>query len=133
MAVSTPDSISEFFKPFSREIWNSFDVYGLATFNVLRSVQVDYAFLHCAVQYWSSKDNVFRFCSNEICPLPEEFAAILGKNYHSSAPIAIPHLNLDFPNLMVPFFDLPTSTLLQCTIESKMIPSALLEQSKNKP
>ena len=127
MAVSTPDSISEFFKPFSREIWNSFYIFGLAAFNVLRTVQIDYAFLHCAVQYWSSKDHVFRFCSNEICPLPEEFAAILGKNYHSSAPITIPYLNLNFPSFLVPFFDLPPNTLLKCATGSKMILLELLE------
>ena len=112
MVASTSDLVSEFFKSFSRETWNFFDVYGLAAFNVLRTVQVDYTFLHCAAQYWSPKDHVFRFHTNEICPLLEELTAILGKNYHSSAPIAIPHLNLNFPNFMVSFFDIPTSTLL---------------------
>ena len=131
--TTTPifDHMSNFFK-FSRKTWNLFEIYGLSAFGTLRTVRIDYAFLHCAAQYWSPGDHVSRFHTSEICPLPEEFAAILGKNYHSTASMAIPSLDLSFPSFMVQLFDLPPSTLLQCSIGNKMILQELLKHGKTK-
>ena len=50
---------------------------------------------------------MFRFNSQELCPLIEEFAAIMGYLLDSTAMIALPDLDMQLPNKLIAFFDMP--------------------------
>ncbi|KNA23105.1 hypothetical protein SOVF_026910 [Spinacia oleracea] len=43
-----------------------------------RLVKLDVHFILAALEAWDPNNHVFRFGNNEVCPLPEEFSAILG-------------------------------------------------------
>ena len=43
-----------------------------------RFVKLDLDFMLAALEAWDPNHHVFRFGNNEVCPLPEEFSAILG-------------------------------------------------------
>ena len=74
----------------------SFNIWGWTTI-----------FLHAAATFWDTNDHVFRFNSQELCPLIEEFAAILGCLLDSTAMIALPDLDMQFPNKLIAFLDMP--------------------------
>ena len=50
--------------------------------------------LHAAATFWDTRVHVFRFNGQELCPLIEEFAAILGYLLDSTAMIILPDLNM---------------------------------------
>ena len=52
--------------------------YHLEALLGLQQINIDYNFLHAALNFWDSDHHVFSFRGNEICHLPDEFAAILG-------------------------------------------------------
>ena len=52
--------------------------------------RINYPFLHVVAEFWDSKDHVFRFNTMELCPLPEEFKAILGSQSNSACQIVTP-------------------------------------------
>ena len=80
--------------------------------------------LHAATSFWDSKDHVFRFNSQELCPLIEEFAAILGFSLDSTAMIILPDLDMQIPHKLISFFDMPPDD-----IYSSLIPSGTLNLS----
>ena len=57
--------------------------------------------------FWDTKDHVFRFNIQELCPLIEEFAAIPGCSLDSTAMIALLDLDMQLPNKLVTFSDMP--------------------------
>ena len=56
--------------------------------------RINYPFLHVVAKFWDSKDHVFRFNTVELCPLPEEFEAILGSQSDFACQIAAPPLEI---------------------------------------
>ena len=68
---------------------------------------MDTNFLHIATTFWDTRDHVFRFNGQELCPLIEEFAAILGYSFDYTAMIALPDLDIQIPNKLITFFDMP--------------------------
>ena len=54
--------------------------------------RINFPFFHVVAEFWDPKDHVFRFNTVEICPLPEEFEAILGSQSDSACQIVIPLL-----------------------------------------
>ena len=52
--------------------------------------RINYPFLHVVAKFWDSKNHIFRFNTVELCPLPEEFEAILGSQSDSACQIVIP-------------------------------------------
>ena len=52
--------------------------------------RINYPFLHIVAKFWVSKDHVFIFNMVELCPLPEEFEAILGSQLDYACQIATP-------------------------------------------
>ncbi|XP_056699035.1 uncharacterized protein [Spinacia oleracea] len=62
--------------------------YHLEALLGLQQINIDYNFLHAALSFWDSDHHVFVFRGNEICPLLDEFAAILG--YPTNATPATP-------------------------------------------
>ena len=59
--------------------------------------RINFPFLHVVAEFWDSKDHVFRFNTVEICPLPEEFEAILGLQSDSTCQIVTP--SFEIPDL----------------------------------
>ena len=56
--------------------------------------KINFSFLHVVAEFWDPKNHVFRFNTVEICPLPEEFEAILGLQLDSACQISIPSLEI---------------------------------------
>ena len=58
--------------------WTSPDLKQFSALRYLHRVQVDFSFLKAAVSFWDPWNHVFNFNGHELCPLLEEFSAILG-------------------------------------------------------
>ena len=99
----------------------------------MRTMDLDECFLSSAAKYWSPQDHVFHFIDVKICPLLEDFAAILGKSYTSSSiPMALPILEPNFLAFMVPLFDLRPHILLSYSNNGMLTLPELLENYKHK-
>ena len=72
----------------------------------LRHLKIDTALLYAAITFWDPKDHVFRFNGQELCPLIEKFAAILGCSLDSTAMIALPDLDMQITHKLISFFDM---------------------------
>ena len=68
-----------------------------------------------------SKDHVFRFNLQELCPLIEEYTVIFGCSLDSTVVIALYELDMQFPNRLCAFFDLPLSEIYSYTYNHKTI------------
>ena len=51
--------------------------YRILSLRCLSQVELNFSFLNTVIQFWDPIDHVFRFNGYEICPLYEEFAAIM--------------------------------------------------------
>ena len=71
-------------KSLNGESWVKLDPFHLSVFQSMYARRINYPFLHVVVEFWDSKDHVFRFNMVELCPLPEEFEAILGSQLDSA-------------------------------------------------
>ena len=94
---------------------------------LLRSLQhlkIDTALLYAAATFWDTQDHVFRLNGQELCPLIEEFAAILGCSLDSTAMIALPDLDMHIPHKLISYFDMPPDD-----IYSSLLPSGLISLS----
>lgn len=58
--------------------------YNLHTLISLRQVRIMWDFLRAAAEFWDSELHLFRFGEKELCPLPEEFGAMLGFKFTST-------------------------------------------------
>ena len=58
------------------------------------ATRINFPFLHVVAEFWDPKDHVFRFNTVEICPLPEEFEAILGSQSDSACQITTPSFEI---------------------------------------
>ena len=56
----------------------NFTAYKLEGIKNLRNIKIKWDFLHAVVKFWNTEDHVFRFKTAELCPIIEEFSAILG-------------------------------------------------------
>ena len=56
----------------------------------LKNIAFDSGFLQVALEYWNPNTHCFKFGSDKISPLPEEFGAILG--FPSRVLVALPSL-----------------------------------------
>ena len=72
------------------ESWQRLNPFQLSVFRSLHLSKINYPFLYSVAQFWDPKNHVFRFNSFKICPLLEEFGAILGCPDDSSIRIAVP-------------------------------------------
>ena len=92
--------------------------------------RINFPFLHVVAEFWDPKDHVFRFKTMEICPLPEEFEAILGSQSDSTCQIATP--SFEIPDLhsiqyhMARMFSFSPQTSLQHVSSDTIIMSSLL-------
>ena len=99
--------------------------------------QVD-PFLHAATTFWDTQNHVFRFNGQELCPLIEEFTAILGCSLDSTAMITLPDLDMQIPHKLISFFDMPpdniySSLLLYGLMNLSFLITACETKDKNNP
>ena len=87
-------------------------------------MKIDTALLHTAVIFWDSKDHVFIFNGQELCPIIEEFAAILGCSLDSTAMITLSDMDMQIPHKLIAFFDMPPDD-----IYSSLLPSGTMNLS----
>ena len=113
-----------FLKSLNGNDWNILQPFHIKPLRSLQYLKIDTALLHAAATFWDPKDHVFRFNSQELCPLIEEFAVILGYSLDSTAMIALPDLNMQIPYKLISFFDMPPDD-----IYSSLLPSGALNLS----
>ena len=56
--------------------------------------KINFPFLHVVAEFWDPKDYIFRFNTVELCPLLEEFEAILGSQSDSACQIVTPRFEI---------------------------------------
>ena len=92
--------------------------------------RINFPFVHVVAEFWDPKDHVFRFNTVKICPLPEEFEAILGSQSDSACQIATP--SFEIPDLhsiqyqMARMFSFSPQTSLQHVSGAAITMSSLL-------
>ena len=91
--------------------WNRLQPFHVKSLWSLQYLKIDTTFLHAATTFWYTQDHVFRFNGQELCPLIEEFAAILGCSLDSTAMIALPDLDMQIPHKLISFFDMPPNDI----------------------
>ena len=72
--------------------------YGLSCIFPYHQIRVDEPLLHAATNYWVPFLNVFHFNGIELCPIIEEFAAILGEPEIDD--LIFPTMVEDLPSLL---------------------------------
>ena len=70
--------------------WTSLDLKQLSALRYLHRVQGDFSFLKAAVSFWDPQNHVFNFNGHELCPLPEEWSAILRIYLPLFTPLVLP-------------------------------------------
>ena len=70
--------------------WSRLEPFHLSAFRSLHTRKINYPFLHILAQFWDPQKHVFRFNMVELCPLPEEFEAIIGSRLDSACQIVSP-------------------------------------------
>ena len=113
-----------FLKGLNGNDWNRLQSFHVKALRSLQHLKIDNILLHAAATFWDARDHVFRFNGQELCPLIEEFAAILGCLLDSTTTIALPDLNMQISTKLISFFDLPPDD-----IYSSLLPSGTLNLS----
>ncbi|XP_056687037.1 uncharacterized protein [Spinacia oleracea] len=88
--------------------------YHLEALLGLQQINIDYNFLHATLSFWDSDHHVFVFRGTEICPLPDEFAAILG--YPTNATPATPGTIEEGKTTIGAFLGLDANTLAEIVV-----------------
>ena len=93
----TQDSLQlmkTFLKNLNENDWNRLQPFHVKSLQSLQHLKIDTALLHAAATFWDPKDHVFRFNSQELYPLIEEFTTILGCSLDSTTMITLPDLDM---------------------------------------
>ena len=78
MAVSFENALNSWLGSLGKLEKRELDGMHLGVLVSFRFVKLDLHFILAALEAWDPNHHVFRFGNNEVCPLPEEFSAILG-------------------------------------------------------
>ena len=78
MAVSFESALNSWLGSLGKLEKRELDGMHLGVPVFFRFVKLDLHFILAALEAWDPNHHVFRFGNNEVCPLPEEFSAILG-------------------------------------------------------
>ena len=124
MSQASLKLMKTFLKSLNGNDWNRLHPFHVKFLRSLQHLKIDTALLHAAATFCDPKDHVFRFNSQELCPLIEEFAAILGCSFDSTAMIALPDLDMQIPHKLISFFDMPPDN-----IYSSLLPSGTMNLS----
>ena len=110
-----------FFKSLNGNEWKNLQPFHVKSLLSLQHLKIDTALLHAAVTFWDTKDHVFRFNGQELCPLIEEFTAILGCSLDSTAMIALPDLDMHILHKLISYFDIPLDNIYSSLLFSGLI------------
>ena len=102
--------------------------YGIASLITLRGVTIDYDFLHACTRFWDPEAHVFRFGADwaELCPLFEEFSAIIGCD--PNAPLVRNELRVGYLRCFANLFSFSIPRARDMTVESKVVLSHLIDE-----
>ena len=85
-------------KSLDGESWSRLEPFRLPVLRSLHHTRINYPLLHTLAQFWDVRKPVFWFGTVELCPLPEEFEALLGQNSDPACQLAIPRLRSPDPH-----------------------------------
>ena len=94
MSQASLQLMKTFLKNLNENDWNRLQPFHIKLLRSLQHLKIDTTFLHAATTLWDTQGHVFRFNGQELCPLIEEFAAILGCSLNSTAMIILHDLNM---------------------------------------
>ena len=77
MTQASLQLMKAFLKILNGNDWNKLQPFHVKSLRSLQHLKIDTALLYAAAAFWDTKDHVFRFNGQELCPMIEEFAAIL--------------------------------------------------------
>ena len=98
MAEGSFPQLQAIMKSLDGESWSRLEPFRLPVLRSLHHTRINYPFLHTLAQFWDARKHVFRFGTVELCPLPEEFEALLGYNLDPTCQLAIPRLRSPDPH-----------------------------------
>ena len=78
MAEGSFPQLQAIMKSLDGESWSRLELFRLPVLRSLHHTQINYPLLHTLAQFWDVRKHVFQFGTMELCPLPEEFEALLG-------------------------------------------------------
>ena len=97
MSQASLQLMKTFLKNLNGNDWNRLQPFHVKSLRFLQYLKIDTAFLHAATTFWDTRDHVFKLNGQELCPMIEEFTAILGCPLDSTTMIALPDLNIQIP------------------------------------
>ena len=77
MSQASLQLMKTFLKSLNGNDWNRLQPFHVKLLRSLQHLKIDTTFLHAAATFWDTRDHVFIFNGQELCPLIEEFTAIL--------------------------------------------------------
>ena len=98
MTQATLQLLKNFLKNLNRDYCNRLLPFHAKLLKSLHHIKINYNLLHTVVSFWDPKDYVFRFNGQELYPFIEEFVAIFGCLLDLTVVIALPKIDMQFPN-----------------------------------
>ena len=98
------ENLRSFLFHIDKKDWNRLKSCHLWNWRIFHYVNLDFKLLDAAISLWDPIDNVFRFGDHELCPLLEEFSAIL--KIPCDTPIAMPECRFQFTANKMDFFEM---------------------------
>ena len=98
MAEGSFSQLLTIMKSLDVESWSRLEPFRLSVLRSLHHTRINYPLLHTLAQFWDVRKHVFRFGTVELCPLPEEFEALLGQNSDPACQLAVPRLRSPDPH-----------------------------------
>ena len=111
MTQASLQLMKTFLKSLNGNDWNKLQPFHVKLLRSLQHLKIDTALLHATATFWDTQDHVFRFNGQELYPLIEEFAAILGCPLDSTTTIALPDLNMQIPHKLISYFNMPSDDI----------------------
>ena len=107
MAENFPLDVSTWIRKLGPEFKDSITPYGLSCIFPYHQIRVDEPFLRVATNYQVPSQHVFRFNRIELCPIVEEFVAIMAKPEIDDH--IFPTMGRDLPSLLQVMVGIPST------------------------
>ena len=107
MALPLQDPVVALIRQISD--WTSSDLKPFSALRYLHRVQIDFSLLKAAASFWDPQNHIFNFNDRELCPMPEEFSAILGIYLPPPTPLVLPLFQNQYPQEACDAFSLMTN------------------------
>ena len=75
MTQASLQLLKTFLKSLDGNDWNKLQSFHIKSLRSFQHLKINIPFLHAAATFWDTRDHVFRFNGQELCPLIEEFTA----------------------------------------------------------